>query len=61
MKFLLIFSYVIKHIITEKNKVLHKLFYSLFAPYNRKVKIFVSEFNIYYLRRYIINLKVCLL
>jgi hypothetical protein len=33
---MLIFSYAIKHIITNKNKTLHKLFYVLFAPYNKK-------------------------
>jgi hypothetical protein len=32
----LIFSYVIKHIITNKNKILHKLFYALFAPYTKR-------------------------
>jgi hypothetical protein len=30
------FSYVIKHTITNKNKILHKLFYALLAPYNNK-------------------------
>jgi hypothetical protein len=35
---MLIFSYVIKHIITNKNKILHKLFYALFAHYKKKVK-----------------------
>jgi hypothetical protein len=35
---MLIFSYIIKHIIINKNKILHKLFYVLFAPYNKKVK-----------------------
>jgi hypothetical protein len=33
---MLIFSYVIKHISTNMNKILHKLFYVLFAPYNTK-------------------------
>jgi hypothetical protein len=32
------FSYFIKHVITNKNKILYKLFYALFAPYNKKVK-----------------------
>jgi hypothetical protein len=32
----LIFSYVIKHVITNKNMFLHKLFYALFALYNEK-------------------------
>jgi hypothetical protein len=36
MNFDAILSYVIKHIITNKNKFLHKLFYTLFAPYNQK-------------------------
>jgi hypothetical protein len=35
---MLIFSYVIKHIIINKNKMLHKLFYVLFASYNKKVE-----------------------
>jgi hypothetical protein len=35
---MLIFSCFIKHIITYKNKILHKLFYTLFAPYNKKMK-----------------------
>jgi hypothetical protein len=30
--------YVIKHIITHKNNFLHKLFYTLFSLYNKKVK-----------------------
>jgi hypothetical protein len=42
---MLIFSYVTKHIMTNKNKILHNLFYALCAPYNKKVKIaeFVFE------------------
>jgi hypothetical protein len=35
---MLILSYVIKDIITNKNKKLHQLFYALFAPCNKKVK-----------------------
>jgi len=31
---MLIFFYIIKHIITYKNKILYKFFYILFAPYN---------------------------
>jgi hypothetical protein len=31
---MLFFSYVIKHIIKNKNKILYELFYALFAPYN---------------------------
>jgi hypothetical protein len=58
----MIFSYVIKHVITNKNKVLHKLCYALFAPYNKNWKIteFVYESipnYIYYLRKYRINLR----
>jgi hypothetical protein len=56
---MLIFSYVIKHIIINKNKFLHKL-YTLFAPYNKKgekVSVSVSELYIYHLRRYVINLR----
>jgi hypothetical protein len=33
---MLIFSYVIKHISTNMNKISHKFFYVLFAPYNTK-------------------------
>ena len=43
---MVIISYIIKHIITNKNKILHKLFYALFAPYNKKSEKnteFVSE------------------
>jgi hypothetical protein len=39
---MLIFSYVIKHIITNKNKILHKLLYVLFAPYNKKCEKFTE-------------------
>jgi hypothetical protein len=56
---MLFFSYVIRHIITDKNKFLHKFFYTLFDPYNKKGEnIFVSiyEFYIYRFRRYMINL-----
>jgi hypothetical protein len=35
---MLIFSYVIKHIIINKNKILQKLVYTLFAHYNKKMK-----------------------
>jgi hypothetical protein len=31
---MLIFFYVIKHISTKMNKILYKLFYVLFGPYN---------------------------
>ena len=55
---MLIFFYIIKHIITHKNKILYRFFYVLFAPYNLKgEKRFVSDpysnFYIYYLRIYI--------
>jgi hypothetical protein len=33
---MVILSYVLKYIITNKNKISHKLFYVLFAPYNNK-------------------------
>jgi hypothetical protein len=33
---MVILSYVLKHIIINKNKILHKLFYVLFASYNNK-------------------------
>jgi hypothetical protein len=41
---MLIFSYVIKHIITNKNKIWHKLFYVLFAPHNNKKVENFTEF-----------------
>jgi hypothetical protein len=44
---MLIFSYVIKHIIINNNKILHNFFYILFSPYNKKkVKIHVSILSI---------------
>jgi hypothetical protein len=56
--------YVIKHIVTNKNKILHKLLYALFAPYNKNgeqisksVCKSASKLYIYYLRRYMINLR----
>jgi hypothetical protein len=61
---MLIFSYVIKHINTHMNKILHKLFYVLFAPYNTKrwksYRIYFwihTEVYIYYLRKYRMNLR----
>jgi hypothetical protein len=36
MKFDANFSHVIEHIIINKNKILYKLFYVLFALYKRK-------------------------
>jgi hypothetical protein len=61
---MLIFSYVIKHISTHMNKILHKLFYVLFAPYNTKrwknYRIYFrihTEVYIYYLRKYRMNLR----
>jgi hypothetical protein len=33
---MLIFSCVIKHVITYKNKILYKLFYTLFDLFNKK-------------------------
>jgi hypothetical protein len=44
---MLIFSYVIKHIITIKNKILYKLFYVLFSPYNKKMKKILNLFQIH--------------
>jgi uncharacterized UBP type Zn finger protein len=35
---MLIFFYVIKHIVTYKNKILHKSFYILFSLYNKEGK-----------------------
>jgi hypothetical protein len=37
------FFYFVKHIITKKNKILYKLFYALFASYNKKLKK-ITEF-----------------
>jgi hypothetical protein len=60
----MLISYVMKHIIINKNKIIYKLFYTLFALYNKKrwknicIHIrFVSEIYIYYLRRYMIDLR----
>jgi hypothetical protein len=39
---MVILCYVLKHIITNKNKILHKLFYVLFAPYNKKADKFTE-------------------
>jgi hypothetical protein len=58
---MVILSYVIKHFISDKNKILHKLFCTLFSLYNKKVKNYLylypncTEFFIYHLRRYMIN------
>ena len=42
--------YIIKHIITHKNKILYRFFYVLFAPYNLKgEKRFESVFEFLYL------------
>ena len=51
---MVIISYIIKHIITNKNKILHKLFYALFAPYNKKKwktipNLFPNPYRILYL------------
>jgi hypothetical protein len=57
---ILIFSCVIKNIIINKNKILHKSFNILFALYNKKgekVYVSVSEFYIYHLKTYMINLR----
>jgi hypothetical protein len=50
---MVILCYVLKHIIINKNKILHKLFYVLFAPYNKKLKklpnLFSNPYQILYL------------
>jgi hypothetical protein len=39
---MLIFSNIVKYIVTNKNKILHKLFYASFALYNKKrVKMYL--------------------
>jgi hypothetical protein len=59
---MMIFSYVIRHIVRNRNKILHKLFYALFSPFNKNVKISesisVSKFYIYNFRRYTIKLRL---
>jgi hypothetical protein len=56
---MMIFFYVFKNIITNKDNIFFKLFYALLSPYNKNVKIskYVSEVYIYHLRRYMINLR----
>jgi hypothetical protein len=46
---MLIFSYVIKHIIINKNKILHKIFNILFALYNKKMKKYFYPYRNLYL------------
>lgn len=51
---MVILCYVLKHIITNKNKTLYKLFYILFAPYNEKKlkklpNLFSNPYQILYL------------
>jgi hypothetical protein len=51
---MVILCYVLKHIITNKNKILHKLFYVFFAPYNEKKlkklpNLFSKPYQILYL------------
>lgn len=54
---ILFFSYIVKYIVTNKNNFLYKLFYASFALYNKKGEnVFISEFYIYYFRRYKIKL-----
>jgi hypothetical protein len=43
---MLISSYVMKHIIINKNKILYKLFHTLFTPYNKKVKKYLYPYSI---------------
>jgi hypothetical protein len=61
---MLIVSYVVTDININKDTILHKFFYELFAPYNKKVKKnlcisirIASDFYIYHLGKYIINLR----
>jgi hypothetical protein len=49
MKIILIFYYIIKHIITNNNEILNKLFYALFSPYNKKVYCSYIFSDIYFL------------
>jgi hypothetical protein len=44
---MLIFSNIVKYIVTNKNKILHKLFYASFALYNKKVKMYLYPRFIY--------------
>jgi hypothetical protein len=51
---MVILCYVLKHIITNKNKILYKLFYVLFAHYNKKKlkklpNLFSNPYRILYL------------
>jgi hypothetical protein len=43
---MLISSYVMKHNIINKNKILYKLFHKLFTPYNKKVKKYPYPYSI---------------
>jgi hypothetical protein len=55
---MLIVSYVIKHVIINKNKILHKLFYTLFLLQIIRIYIRIApESYMYHLRGYMINLR----
>ena len=61
---MLIFFYIIKHIITHKNKILYRFFMYYLLPTIKKVKKRFesvsdpySNFYIYYLRIYMIHLR----
>jgi hypothetical protein len=57
IKFNVNFSYVIKHIIINKNKIVYKFLYTLFAHVTKKVKKYLySNLISNILIRYIINL-----
>ena len=56
----MLFFYIIKHIITHKNKILYRFFMYYLLPTIKKVKkdsYLYSNFYIYYLRIYMINLR----
>ena len=57
---MLIFFYIIKHIITHKNKILYNFFMYYLLPTIKKVKKDsnpYSNFYIYYLKIYMITLR----
>jgi hypothetical protein len=61
---MVIFCYVLKHIITNKNKILYKLFYYYLLPTTKKLKklsnLFLNLYRILYLslRKYMMNLRI---
>jgi hypothetical protein len=60
---MLIFSYLINQIITNKNKILYNWFMHYLLPTTKRRKlsesiyVSISEFYIYYLTRYVITLR----